>query len=124
MQGALHAVEGCVGLLWHPAGNVCKPAVDQGVGAGSTQHLATLCNGAHGLQDGQQGWVLVHWLGQGAGTGIRHTSDHAHTHTQASEDNDTLTVFLHRTKSVFTICHQSKQRATIDSLHIWSCAER
>ena len=63
MEGALHAVEGRIWLLRHPPSNVCQPAVDEGVGTGGHQGLAPMRDGAHGLQHGQQGGVLVHGLG-------------------------------------------------------------
>lgn len=94
MKSALHAVEGRIGLLRNSASYVCEPAVDQSVGAGGTQHLTALCNGCHGLQNGQQCRVLVNRLGQGAGAGVWHPCHYAHTHSQPSEDDDALRVFL------------------------------
>ena len=63
MKSALHAVEGRIGLLRNSASYVGKPAVDQTIGAGGTQHLTALCNSCHGLEDRQQCRVLVDRLG-------------------------------------------------------------
>ena len=97
MQRALHAVERGVGLLWHSASNVSKPAVDECVRAGCTQDLTPLCNSAHGLQDGQQRRVLIHRLCQGTGAGVWYPCRYTHTHTQTSEDDDALWVLLYGT---------------------------
>lgn len=95
MKGTLHAVERSIGLLRDSASDVCQPAVDKSVCTGRTEHLTTLSNGAHCLQNGQQGRVLVNWLGQGACTGVWHACGNAHTHTQTSENDDALWVLLY-----------------------------